>query len=180
MSKPPTGGEGEGVSRWKQRQAAKQMMYALSQEGSGDVTARRKLQETQKYEPSIGDWKGKVWGLASSKVINRQDASTTRFSGSGNGEVYYGERRQLSSDLPPEDPPSWLNPSRPKRPGAGGKGGGPGGSGDRAGGSSGGGAGGGLKRTREDLRTRPKGLSSSKSRTGTGEKTSLGQGEAQS
>ena len=91
------GGEGEGVSRWKQRQAAKQMMYALSQEGSGDVTARRKLQETQKYEPSIGDWKGKVWGLASSKVINRQDASTTRFSGSGNGEVYYGERRQLSS-----------------------------------------------------------------------------------
>ena len=76
------------------------MMYALSQEGSGDVTARRKLQETQKYGLQLVT--GKVRCEAGKlKVINRQDASTTRFSGSGNGEVYYGERRQLSSDLPP-------------------------------------------------------------------------------
>ena len=161
MSKAPAGGEGEGVSRWRQRQAAKQMMYAMSVEGSGDaIAARRHLQSSSKYEPEIENWKGKAWGLASTKVSDRQDPKKTRFSGSGSGrgETYYGQKRELSSELPPEDPVSWLHSARSNR-GGGGKGGGGGGSGKGGGGGGGGsgrGSGSGVtaqrvpKRPRED------------------------------
>ena len=114
MSKP-SGGEGEGVSRWKQRQAAKSMMYAMSSEGSGgSVAARRQHSIAAKYEPpTSNEWKGQAWGLASTKVGGKQNAKSTRFSGNGGsrsgGELYYGQKRQLSSDLPPEDPVSYLS-----------------------------------------------------------------------
>ena len=99
MSKP-SGGEGEGVSRWKQRQAAKQMMYAMSTEQSGSAIAARRTQNAaQAYAPGeIEGWKGQAWGLASTKVTRgRQDVKTTRFSATGgrSGELYYGQKLSL-------------------------------------------------------------------------------------
>ena len=58
MSKAPDA-SGEGVSRWKQRQAAKAMMYAMSNERSGDaIAARRQLATADKYAPQVQGWQG--------------------------------------------------------------------------------------------------------------------------
>jgi len=111
MSKAPAGGEGEGVSRWKQRQAAKAMMYAMSNEQDGNaIAARRQLTTAAKYVPQVDGWQGRAWGLSSTKVSGRQNPKQTRFSGGGSsrGELYYGQKRQFSTDLPPEDPNSFL------------------------------------------------------------------------
>ena len=99
MSKPA-----EGVSRWAQRKAAKAQMYATSTEQQGGNVASRRMQQTtdSKYVPRTGEgWSGKAWGLASTKVQGRQNAQDTRFSsGSRRGELYYGERRKLSTVRP--------------------------------------------------------------------------------
>eukprot|EP00908_Phaeocystis_cordata_P011625 Transcript_22545.p1 GENE.Transcript_22545~~Transcript_22545.p1 ORF type:complete len:171 (-),score=57.91 Transcript_22545:28-510(-) len=106
MSKPV-----EGVSRWQQRKAAKAHMYATSteQEGRG-VAARRQLATDSKYVPRTGqNWKGSAWGLASTQVSGRQNEKHTRFSsGARRGELWYGEKRQLNTDLPPDDAPNFL------------------------------------------------------------------------
>jgi len=115
----PAGGAGEGVSRWQQRKAAKAMMYAMSNEQSGDAVASRRLvASSNKYVPQVQNWKGQAWGLASTKVGGRQDASKTRFSASGSGgELYYGQKRKFNTDLPPDDPVSFLSrKAPPKKP----------------------------------------------------------------
>ena len=110
------GGEGEGVSRWRQRQAAKSMMYAMSNEGTGEAIARRRMQSSAtRYEPQVQGWQGQAWGLASAKVQGRKPASSTRFSGRGGGELVYGERRGFMTDLPPEDPVSFLSREKKKK-----------------------------------------------------------------
>ena len=99
MSKAPDA-SGEGVSRWKQRQAAKAMMYAMSNERSGDaIAARRQLATADKYAPQVQGWQGQAWGLASTKVSGRQDPKATRFSagGSRGGELFYGQKREFNS-----------------------------------------------------------------------------------
>ena len=90
----------EGVSRWAQRKAAKAQMYAMSSEQQGGNVASRRMQTTDsKYVPRTSEgWSGQAWGLASTKVQGRQNAQDTRFSsGSRRGELYYGERRKLST-----------------------------------------------------------------------------------
>ena len=48
MSKAPDA-SGEGVSRWKQRQAAKAMMYAMSNERSGDAIVIDPERDVDRY-----------------------------------------------------------------------------------------------------------------------------------
>ena len=75
--RPPAGGGEGGVPRWKQRQTQRAMMYAMSNEQQGGGYPRRRLNAVQdeRYEPSSGaEWKGKAWGLASSKVSGRERA----------------------------------------------------------------------------------------------------------
>ena len=68
------GDRGEGVSAWKQRQAAKAMMYATSNEQSGAaISARRQLNTGNKYAPHVNGWKGQAWGLASTKMSFKHD-----------------------------------------------------------------------------------------------------------
>ncbi|KOO29335.1 hypothetical protein Ctob_006248 [Chrysochromulina tobinii] len=115
MSSAPSGASGEDVSRWQQRKAMKVMMYAMSDEQRGDVASRRMQAQSAKYVPQVQNWKGEAWGLASTKVGGRQDPSKTRISASsGSGELYYGQKRKFNTDLPPEDPSSFLNRRKPQ------------------------------------------------------------------
>ena len=102
----------EGVSRWQQRKAAKAQMYATSTEAQNNsgIAARRVLATDAKYAPRTGaGWKGNAWGLASTQVQGRQSAKDTRFSsGSRQGELWYGQKRQLNTELPPDDAPNFL------------------------------------------------------------------------
>ena len=102
----------EGVSRWQQRKAAKAQMYATSTEAQNNsgIAARRVLATDAKYTPRTGAaWKGNAWGLASTQVQGRQSAKDTRFSsGSRNGELWYGQKRQLNTELPPDDARNFL------------------------------------------------------------------------
>ena len=100
MSKAPAGGEGEGVSRWKQRQAAKSMMYAMSNEGTAEAAiAKRRVHNTAaKYEPQVNGWQGQSWGLASTKVQGRLPVSSTSVHRRG-GEKFFGERRVFQKFL---------------------------------------------------------------------------------
>ena len=90
------GAAAEGVSRWQQRKAAKAQMYAMSneQEGSGVLARRNHVSGgvADKYAPRVGGWQGKAWGLANTKVADRQSASATRFSAGGRGELFYVRR----------------------------------------------------------------------------------------
>eukprot|EP00965_Chrysotila_dentata_P169208 5587952-Pleurochrysis_carterae.AAC.1 len=119
MSKKP-GGEEAGVSRWQQRKAAKAMMYAMSteQDAGSAIAARRQLATGERYAPRTGgEWQGKAWGLGSTKVGGRQAASATRYSAAGSrrGELYYGQKRTFNTDLPPEDPKSFLSRGGPQK-----------------------------------------------------------------
>ena len=108
----PPAAEGEGVSRWQQRKAAKAMMYATSNEQEGgSILSRRRKTGDERYQPRGNEWQGRAWGLASTKVAGRKDPKTTRFSAGGSsrgGELYYGQKREFSTDLPPDDPVSYL------------------------------------------------------------------------
>lgn len=65
------------------------------------------------YVPRVGgDWKGRAWGLASTKVGGKQARDATRFSAGKRGELFYGQKRGFSTDAPPEDPVSYLNRGR--------------------------------------------------------------------
>ena len=89
-------------------------MYATSteaQNNSGIASRRTHVGATdEKYAPRTGaGWKGNAWGLASTQVQGRQSAKDTRFSsGARRGELWYGQKRQLNTELPPEDAPNFL------------------------------------------------------------------------
>eukprot|EP00967_Tisochrysis_lutea_P029888 scaffold35009_cov24-Tisochrysis_lutea.AAC.2 len=68
------------------------------------------IRSQMNYAPRVGsDWKGKAWGLASTKVGGRRAKESVRFSSGSHGELYYGQKRGFNLDAPPEDPVSYLN-----------------------------------------------------------------------
>ena len=95
------------------------MMYAMSneRETSGATIAGRRAQAVDnKYAPRSGEnWQGRAWGLASTKVGGRQNPKATRFGSGSRGELYYGQKRELSTDLPPDDPGSFLSRGPPPK-----------------------------------------------------------------
>jgi hypothetical protein len=65
------------------------------------------------YVPRVGgDWKGRAWGLSSTKIGGKQARDATRVAAGKRGELFYGQKRGFSTDAPPEDPVSYLNRGR--------------------------------------------------------------------
>ncbi|KAJ1637009.1 hypothetical protein T492DRAFT_955582 [Pavlovales sp. CCMP2436] len=104
------------VNRWAKRREERAALYASSTEQAQTVNLRRsRAEEHPRYDPGYTDgWKGKAWGLASTKVQGRQSEKATRYSGGGRGELYYGQKRAFNLDVPPEDPVSFLQRAPPK------------------------------------------------------------------
>ena len=91
------------VPKWKLLQNKKQSLYSNSTEKAQKVSRRNR--GSGRYEPKGDDvggsdaWKGQAFGLASSRAAApRFDPKLRR------GELYYGQKRPLSTDVCPDEP----------------------------------------------------------------------------